>query len=338
MATMKEVAAEAGVSLGTVSNVLNNHPSVTEENRKKVLEAVQRLKYRPNITARTLKTKASKSLGLLIPDITNPFYPEVARGAEDVAKRYGYSLFLCNNDRSIEKEREYINILIEKNVDGMILVKPSISSDEIQEIRKQCAVVLVDMYDAEIPGCDIINVDDRGGTLKAMDLLYESGHRRIAFISGLLESKSSRCRQEAYVEFLTRRHIPVDERLIKRGSYDWFSGYKCTTELLRGVDPPTAIFAANDLMALGAMKAARERQLVIPHQLSLVGFDDVDMASLCTPQLTTVRQPKYELGTMGAEALVEQMLAIEKKAAHQPETVVLDTDLIIRESVGYAKR
>ncbi|MDF2926519.1 MAG: transcriptional regulator, LacI family [Paenibacillaceae bacterium] len=338
MTTMKEVAAAAGVSLGTVSNVLNHHPSVTEENRRKVQEAVQRLKYRPNVAARTLKTKTSKSLGLIIPDITNPFYPELARGAEDAAKQFGYSLFLCNNDRSAEKEREYINILVEKKVDGIILVKPGIGAEEILDIRGQCAAVLVDVHGAELPECDIINVDDRGGALKAMELLYGLGHRRIALISGELEAMSSRTRQQAYLEFLGSHGIPVDDRLVKRGSYDWHSGYKCAVELLRNPDPPTAIFAANDLMALGAMKAVRERQLSVPGDFSLVGFDDVDMASLCAPPLTTVRQPKYEIGVLGVETLIRQIAAAEKKEAHQPGTVVLDTELILRESTGYARQ
>ena len=317
MGTMKDIAKEAGVSLGTVSNVMNGVETVSDENRKKVLETVKRLKYRPNSIARSLKTKTSKSLGLIIPDISNPYYPELARGAEDAAKRSGYSIFLCNNDRNVNKEREYVHVLVEKNIDGIILVKPKISCEEILEIQEKCHVVLVDMNDEVVPGCDIINVDDYGGTIKAMKNLYEFGHKQIAFISGLMESKSSKCRLEAYINFLKEHQLTVDEELIKQGSYDWYSGYKCTVELLKSMKPPTAIFAANDLMAIGAMKAVRERQMDIPYDISIVGYDDIDISSLCTPQLTTVRQPKYEIGMLSVETLVKRINAGIKKEVYQ---------------------
>ncbi|HEY5585823.1 MAG TPA: LacI family DNA-binding transcriptional regulator [Ruminiclostridium sp.] len=337
MGTMKDIAKEAGVSLGTVSNVLNGVQTVSEENRKKVLDTVKRHNYRPNSAARTLKTKISKSLGLIIPDITNPYYPELARGAEDAAKRCGYSVFLCNNDRNVEKEREYVNVLIEKNIDGIILVKPKLSCEEILEIQGKCHVVLVDMNDEVVPGCDIINVDDYAGTIKAMTVLHEFGHKRIAFISGMMESKSSKCRQEAYITFLKDHDISVNETYIKRGSYDWYSGYKCTVELLKSTKLPTAIFASNDLMAIGAMKAVRERQMDIPYDISVIGYDDIDIASLCTPQLTTIRQPKYEIGVLGVETLIKRINAGVKNENYETKTVTLDTQMIIRETVGKAK-
>ena len=196
MITIKEVANEAGVSVGTVSNVINNIPSVNYDYRQKVLDAIKKLNYIPNVAARTLKTSISKSIGLMIPDITNPYYPEIARGAEDSAKKYGYTVFLCNNDRSAFKEKDYIKALIEKNIDGIILVKPNISVAEIEELKSRCNLVIVDMGDDSIPDCDVINLDDYGGTMQAMQLLYENGHTRIAFISGLLECKGGQRRQK----------------------------------------------------------------------------------------------------------------------------------------------
>lgn len=337
MATMKDVAKAAGVSLGTVSNVLNNVPTVTEENRQKVLKAIKELKFIPNTAARTLKTKTSKSIGLVIPDITNPFYPELARGVEDAAKKAGLTVFLCNNDRNIQKEREYIRVLIEKNVDGIILVKPNIQAGEIDEIREKCEVVLVDINNIDDKEYDVVNVDDYQGTLNGLNILYEYGHKRIGFITGLLESQSSRYRYEAYIDFLKEKGLEYDEALVKKGSYDWYSGYKAGSELLRLLDAPTAIFASNDLMAIGVLKAARERRLNVPYDLSVMGCDDIDMASLCTPQLTTVRQPKYEIGTASVELLLNRLNSTDKNRSRKGKQIELKTEVIMRESVGYAK-
>lgn len=337
MATMKDVAREAGVSLGTVSNVLNNVPTVSEENRAKVIEAIEKLKYRPNTAARTLKTKISKSVGLIIPDINNPYYPELARGAEDAARKAGFTVFLCNNDRDLHKEREYIEVLADKNVDGIILVKTKISQSEIDNIQEKCSVVLVDIDDNIKPEYDIVNVDDYEGALKAMNLLYEYGHRRIAFISGIMDFQSSRLKYEAYTQFLHEKGFHVDETLIKNGSFDWYSGYISTVELLRQMNPPTAIFASNDLMAIGAMKAIKERRLNIPFDISVIGYDDIAMASLCTPQLTTIRMPKYEIGVASVEMLVRKIGVQNKEAEDMGNLVMLKTDVMFRESVGYAK-
>ncbi len=337
MVTMREVAKEAGVSLGTVSNVLNNVSTVNEENREKVLAAVKKLKYRPNTAARILKTNISHSIGLVIPDITNPYYPELARGVEDAARKYGYTIFLCNNDRDGEKEREYIEVLLEKNVDGIILVKPKVSPEEIEELQERCNVVLVDADDITDYKCELVNVDDYGGAISAMNLLYEYGHKRIAFISGLLESRSSICRQTAYLEFLKEKGLEVDNSLIKKGQYDWYSGYQCTVELLKNLEPPTAIFAANDLMAIGAIKAARERRLNIPFDISVIGYDDIDIAPLCTPQLTTIRQPKYETGTVSVESLMGSMRLSAEERQKCRKVITLETKIILRESVGYVR-
>ena len=338
MTTIEEVAKEAGVSRGTVSNVLNNYPSVSEENREKVLKAINKLKYTPNRAARMLKTKISKSIGLVIPNISNPFYPELARGVEDAGRKAGYSVFLCNSDRDIAKEREYMRILIEKNVDGIILVKPGITAEEIDEVGRECRIVLVDTDEELSQRYDVINVDDYGGVSEVMNLLYDYGHERIAFIYGQLQSNSSRRRLAAYKDFFARKNVTADSDLIKEGSYDWYSGYSRTVELLRKVDPPTAVFAANDLMAIGAVKAIRERRMNIPLDISVVGYDDIDLAALYSPQLTTVRQPKYEMGVMSIEALLRRLGPDGKSDAGEGSIATLKTNVVLRETVGYARR
>ena len=337
MPTMKDVAKEAGVSLGTVSNVLNNCMSVTKENKAKVDAAIKRLGYRPNSAARTLKTNASQSIGLIIPDINNPFYPEVSRGAEDVAMKNGYTLLLCNSDRNVEKERRYIDFLIEKKTDGIILVKPHISKAEIIEIQNHCHIVLVDAPDEGDMLCDCIDVDDFLGSMAAMNILCEHGHKRIAFIGGY-ESKSGNSRHEAYVRCLKDNRIEIDYALIKKGAYDWHSGYTCMIELLRIPDMPTAVFAANDLMAIGAIKAIREKGLTVPRDISVFGYDDINMANLCQPALTTVRQPKYEIGSISAEMLILDRIipsaSGEKKGFRN---VILKPEILYRESVAICK-
>ena len=337
MATMKDVAKEAGLSLGTVSNVINNLSTVTEENRMKVMEAIKKLKYRPNIAARTLKTNTSKSIGLIIPDITNPFYPELARGVEDAAREFGYTVFLCNNDRDAIKERQYSDAFVEKNVDGIILVKSSLTYSVLNEIAEKCKIVLID-YSGENPQFDSIDVDDYKGAIQAMTFLHQNSHQRIAFIGGVPDSKSSKSRMQAYVNFLNEKKLKIDDLLIKEGRFDWQSGYNAALELLNLPIPPTAIFAANDLMAIGAIKAIRERHLQVPYDISVIGYDDIGMAALCTPELTTIRQPKYEMGTLSVEmlikrvenAIVEETVKIIKK--------VMDTTLIVRESVGSTEK
>lgn len=336
MPTMKDVAREAGVSLGTVSNVFNGLSTVSQKNRKKVLDAVEKLKFIPNTAARSLKTNSSKSFGLSIPSIGNPFYPELARGVEDAANASGYSVFLCNNDRELSKEKSYIRALLEKNVDGIILVKPKITKEEMAGIREKCSVVVLDVDSALHKREDVINVDNFNGVIGAMELLYAHQHRRIAFIAGNLESKSSLDRLDAYTHFLEQKNLPMDPSLIKSGDFDWQSGYRAALEALRAPNPPTAIFAANDLMAIGAMKAIREMRLHIPEDISVIGFDDIDMAALCTPQLTTVRQPKYELGLRSVEMLIKRLNARGQEETQEGEHLLLPTEIMVRESVGAA--
>lgn len=336
MPTMKDVAKRAGVSLGTVSNALNGRASVSEENRKKVMDAVETLNYRPNFIARNLKTNTTKSLGLVIPDISNPYYPELARGVEDTARKFGYSVLLCNNDRSQSKEREYVRILLEKKMDGIILVKPRLEAEEIAETQKLCPLVLVDAdYDLRM-NIDSIDVDDENAILDALALLYDYHHRRIAFIRGLSDSKSSRKRQEAYRRFLKDKNLPYNEDLVVSGDYNWISGYNCTVELLRGIRPPTAIIAANDLMAIGAMKAVYERGLRIPDDISVLGYDDIEMASVSMPPLTTVRQPKYEIGALSVETMLKRLESKNDFTRQPRQALELKTNIILRGSVGYA--
>ena len=332
MSTMKDVAREAGVSLGTVSNVLNNKPTVLAENRRKVMSAVKRLEFRSNLTARALKTKSSSDIGLIIPNINNPFYPELARGVEDAANSAGFTVLLCNVDRDVSKERDYINSLITKNVSGIILVKRQISLEEIDQVKQHMAVVLVDSATPPHSYYNVINVDDRDGVNRALAYLYDNGHRKIAFVKGLDDSLSSHDRFRAYTDFFRAKKMFVNKQFICEGAYSWNSGYEMSRRLLALSDPPTAILAANDLMAIGCMKAAQEMGLNVPGDVSVVGFDNLDITNLCSPPLTTINQPKYEIGMKSVELLLRCLQGGNGAAT---EKVILPTTFVKRESVGY---
>lgn len=333
MVTIKDVAREAGVSTGTVSNVLNGKENVKTVNREKVQRAMRKLGFHYNMAASFLRTKTSKNIGLIIPSITNPYYPELARGVADSARMASLTVFLCNDDRDAGKERRYVDELLSKGVDGIILVKPQLSWDELRELNDRTALVLVDVDEDAGPEYNVINVSDEQGVIQGMSLLTQYGHRRIAFISGLLEAYSSKCRIQAYRRFLADQNIEYREEYVVNGTYDWRSGYSAARQLVQLKEPPTAIFASNDLMAIGAMKAVLERGMRVPENISIMGFDNIEMSNLFTPALTTIHQPKYEIGIESLNLLLESMNQENRKEGKKS---VLETKLIFRDSVGYA--
>ena len=330
---MKDVARLSGVSLGTVSNVLNGNPAVSAENRGKVLDAINKLNYTPNFAARALKTNKSKTIGLVIPDINNPFYPEFARGAEDAAQACGYALFLCNSDRNIEKERGYITALSEKMVDGIILFKTHLPVNELEVLCSSMKVVLADYGRNSRLNCGIIKIDDYKGVYSAFEYLWQKKHRRIAMIAGRLDSQSAKDRVRSYRDFIAARKIKIPPEFIQAGNYDRQSGYDCAAALLEIKNPPTSIFAANDLMALGAIQAAGEIGFKTPRDISIIGFDDIEMAAFSVPALTTVRQPKYEMGQYSTQALIRRIENPDSGIGKQT-IKILETQLMERQSAG----
>ena len=334
MTTIKDVAREAGVSLGTVSNVLNGRESVKPENREKVLKAIKKLRFHYNMTASALRTKTTKNIGLIIPTIINPYYPELARGVEDEARKAGFTVFLCNSDRQKEKEKVYINALLSKGVDGIILIKPQMERSELLELGQQTALVIQDCEVNEDDGLLEVNVNDYVGIVQGMNLLFRYGHSRIAFLGGLMESHSSRRRMKAYEDCLESRKIQYRQDYVSLGDYSTNSGFNMMKKLLKTSPLPTAVIASNDMMAMGAMKAIQEKGLQIPADISVIGYDDIEMGKLCTPALTTIHQPKYEVG-VAAFRLLKQTILGEDIPPEQKH-IVMETRMVQRESVGYA--
>ncbi|ABY95668.1 MULTISPECIES: LacI family DNA-binding transcriptional regulator [Thermoanaerobacter] len=326
--TIKDIAKLANVSITTVSRVINNKTEgVSEETRNRILQLVKELGYQPNAIARGLVTKKTKTVGLIIPDISNPFFPDIARGVEDSAHIYGYNVFLCNTDDNLEKESEYINALKEKYVDGIIFTSSSIPKHEhITDLIKSGIPVVI--MDRRIDSEDIYGVflDNYEGGYIATKYLIDLGHKRIGCITGPLYISNAIERLEGYKRALVDNEIEVDNRLIFEGDYKINSGIIGAEKLLE--HEVTAIFASNDLMAYGAYKAIRSYGYKIPDDISVVGFDDIQLSQILEPQLTTIRQPAYDMGLAAARMLIK---LVEGKKLKK-KIINFRPQLIIRQS------
>ena len=333
MATIRDVAREAGVSIGTVSNVLNGLASVTEGNRQKVLHAVEKLGFKKSYAASLLRAKTSRSVGLVIPDITNPFYPEIARGVEDMASASGYTLVLCNFDRSRGKEEAALEVLLAQDIAGIILVKTCLSHERLAAIRRRCALVLMDAPPG-IADCDCVNVDDDEGIRGAVHQICVMGHTRLGFVGGRTDSYSSQRRVTTFTETMQSLSIPIHEGYLVRGDYSMESGRRAVEQMMSLPQPPTVILCANDMMAIGVLLRAIEMGFRIPKDLSIVGYDDSQVVKYVRPELTTVWHPKYEFGQMGAEFLLRRIKARQEGSKLSWQTVRMSTKFIRRETLA----
>ncbi len=328
IATIKDVAKTAGVSTTTVSHVINKTRFVSEKLRERVNQAITELNYQPYGLARSLRKKQSGAIGIVIPDNANPFFAEVVRGVEDTCFDNGYSVFLCNSDGEPTKERNYLNLLVEKGVDGLVLVSTGDDREAMRLLEnREIPKVIVDR---EISGLhmDSVLVNNKQGGYDAAKHLMELGHRNIGCITGPSNVTPSGLRIKGFRKALEESGLRLDERMVVTGDFKSEGGREGFKKLMRGAVVPTAIFACNDMMAIGALNAARELGVTVPERVSLVGFDDIALASLVIPNLTTVAQPKYELGETGAELLLKRIDDRER-----PETgIVLETRLIKRDT------
>lgn len=328
--TIKDIARKAGVSYATVSRALNNRPEVNEKTRREIQKLAEEMGYKPNALARSLVTRESKTLGLIIPDITNPFFPEVARGAEEAAAQAGYSIFLCNTNWEEEKERKYLALLEEKRVDGIILASVINDEQQMMEYLADSAVPLI-MINRVLKNIQAhyVVIDNVRGACLVMEHLIENGHRDIAFVGGLSHVEATRERLQGYKMMLGAYDLPVRPELIRLGSFKRESGYSNALELLKLSPRPTAIFAANDILALGVLQAAADMNLRVPGDLAVVGFDDIPFASYAEVSLTTVAQPKYAMGEMAAKILIEE---IKEGPSREKKKIILQPELVVRRS------
>ena len=333
MATMKDVAQRAGVSPSTVSHVINETRFVSQQLRDRVLRAMRELNYQPSAVARSLRTKRTQVVALVIPDITNPYFPEVARGVQDVAEENEYSVILCNTDRMRGRELRFLKALRGQRVDGLILNPSEVTSGDLQDLQDaQIPVVLIGSQ-IDHPNLDVVMVDNVQGAYDAVSHLFDLGHRRIGLIGGLRASSSGEQRFQGYIRALTDLGLPIDKEIITEERFTREGGYESMNCLLALQSPPTAVFASSDVMAIGALMAIQEKGLQVPDDVSLVGFDDIAEASTTTPKLTTIYQPKYQAGQVAAQLLFDR---IEGAPPGERQKVVLSHQLVIRDSTARA--
>ena len=330
MVTIKDVAREAGVSLGTASQALRDSPAVRDATRRRVRAVATLLRYQPSALARGLVTRRTHSVGLLISDITNPFFIRAVRAVEDAAQENGYNVILCNTDEDPAKETQYLRVLMEKRVDGIILATTAGSLPAVRDVRwRRIPLVL---FDRELPqvAADTVKVDSvRGGRL-ATEHLLQLGHRRIAIIHGPVVRSTGAERLEGYLLAMRTAGLRPDPALIREGNFKQDSGRDLARQLLDLAPPPTALFCTNNLMTVGALQTLGERGIRIPQDLSLVGYDDMEWWTLTHPPLTTVGQPVYELGREAMRLLLAQIAGPRRRA----QRVVLKPELLRRASCG----
>ncbi len=332
--TIREVAQRARVSVGTVSNVLSESGKVRPELRKRVEAAMLELDYSPNQIARSLKTRTTKTLGTIVSDITNPFFPQLIRGAEDAALRRGYLLITLNTDDHVERERRALALLRARKVDGVLLVMAPGQGEATHIANARNDGTAVVCLDRMPPGVEVdsVSVDNRRGARMCMNHLFSRGHRRIGMLSGSPGLHTAHERLQGYLEVLREAGEPEVAALIRHGDFRLDSGYRLAKEMLLESEPPTAIFAANAMMGFGALKAIHELGLRCPEDVSLAVFDDIPFGDVIQPRLTVVAQPAYEMGYRGAELLIDRIEGREQSPG--PIRLELSPELIVRDSTA----
>lgn len=332
VATISDVAKRAGVSPVTVSRVINNAANVSPATRENVRRAIKDLGYVPSGVAQSLRSKRTRSLALLVPDITNVFWTTVARGVEDTAQGRGYSVLLCNTDESTAKQQRYLEVVISQRVDGVIIAPCDAEVQNLAGLRqRQTPTVIIDR---RVRGWEVDTVrgDSLGGARALVGHLLELGHRRIAVISGPPTTSTAQDRLAGYCLALVEAGLGLDPALVKRGEFRSTSGRRLTHELLAIEPRPTAIFAANNAIAIGVLEALQERGLRTPHDVALVSFDDLPDTSRLFPFLTVIVQPAYDIGLHAAQLLLDRL---EGGPDPPPRHVELPARLLIRRSCGY---
>jgi LacI family transcriptional regulator len=323
--TIGDVARVAEVSKTTVSHVLSGKRPVATATRGRVEEAIRALGYRPDGLARSLRTRRTHMVALMIPDITNPYYPLLARGLED-GMDGGYRTFICNTDGDRAREAEFLEEIVDRRADGIVLDSFSIGAGGIESVvPDRVSVMRIGTTVVDEPGFDTVHADDEAGAFEATRHLVARGHSRIAMIQGPPGAGGNR--NAGYLRALDESGAPLDPDLVASGEWTRSGGAAAAGALLDLPRPPTAIFCANDLMALGALDAARARRVPVPRDLALVGFDDIESAAMVSPPLTTVSNPAYETGILAGVLLRERMTGQYRGA---PRTVTLPCRLIER--------
>lgn len=329
--TSKKIAQLAGVSQPTVSRVINAHPRVREETRQRVLGVIDSLGYAPNITARSLVTRRSYTIGLVVSNIVNPFYPEFIDAVNLIAAENGLSVLLCNPPQGHAREQAELRALVEQQVGGIIITSVMRHSPHVVELlHRGYPIVLVNRYLADVKS-DAVLIDNYAGAALAVNHLLRLGHRRIAYVRGIFDTTTNWDRERGYRDTLSRAGISVDEALVLPGDYAWAGAYQAGVRFLALNQRPTAALCADDLTAFGFMDALYDANLAVPQDCAVIGFDDVRTASYRTIALTTVRQPVRAMAAQAMRLLLERM---GDDGLREPRQIVFPAELIVRRTCG----
>jgi DNA-binding LacI/PurR family transcriptional regulator len=331
-ATMADIAHRAGVSKSTVSHVINGTRFVSAETARRVQQAIEELDYRPSMVARGLASERTGTVGLLISDVGNPFYHQVIRGVEDVALQNDTSVFLFNASYDLDRSLKYIRSMIDRQVDGVMFMSSRLTMQLIDELsRHQVPALILDWEEAQVEGMATIAFDFERGIREAVEHLIGLGHRRFAHVGGPPDLWTARVRQRLFVDALGERGVDPESVLIVEGNLGIDGGREALPAIVQAASRPTAVFAANDLTALGLVWEARKHGVRIPEDLSVVGLDDIEPAGQITPPLTTIALPRYQMGALAMRTLLDLIRAEQSGGVMRH---IMPTRLVVRESTG----
>lgn len=326
MATIQDVAQKAGVSVATVSRVINKHNKVSVKARLKVEQAIDELNYEPNALGRNLRNAESRLLLVLLPSISNPFYTEIIKGIENTAIAKGYNILLCETDSNPEREKIYFNMLRNRLADGIILMDPTVNKDNLYALAAKHPIVRCSEFDEEgqIP---YVTIDNELAAYQAVKHLIKLGNKKIALINSDETYLYARERRGGYEKALQEYGIPLQKQWIyNTEKIDFESGQQAMRTLLHQAERPTAVFAVSDVLAIGALKEIHLNRLRVPEDIAIIGFDKISFSNMTYPTLTTIAQPMYRMGCISAEMI------IDKIKGEKVESLLLDHELIIRGS------
>lgn len=328
MANIQQVAKQAGVSVATVSRVLNGQNTVSAKTRLKVEEAIKKLNYEPSLLGRNLRTSESRLLLILIPNISNPFYLEIIKGIEQVAISQNYNILLCETDSNPERENIYFDLVRKKMADGIISMDPAVNVETLKKLAEDYAIIQCSEYQ-ECSGIPYVTIDNEEASYRAVKHLIQIGHKKIALMNSDEKYLFARQRKMGYKRALEENGITLqNEYIILTQHLGFENGQQAMKKILNLHDRPTAVFAVSDLLAIGALKEINASGLHVPNDIAVVGFDKIDFSNMTNPTLTTIAQPMHKMGTVAARML------IEKIKGEEVESIILDHELVIRESTS----
>jgi LacI family transcriptional regulator len=332
--TIRDVARLADVSIATVSAVINGKGGVSDKLVLRVQEAMATLDYHPNHVARSLKVRQTNTVGMVIPDVTNPFYTDVMRGVEDEARRNNYSVIICNANEDPELERRQLSTLFSRRVDGVLLAPTDSHAAQDRLTRRRFPLVFFDRIPTDFSGAAVVTDNVEASRLAARHLIG-LGHERIAIIAGRLNLSNGLERLEGFRQALQEAHLPLREGCLRFGDFRLETGYQCGMELMQLPNPPTAVFCCNNKMTLGLMRSLGELHIPCPERISVLGFDDFDWAANFSPRLTTVAQPTYQMGKIAVELLLNKLRARKGTLGNSEDKIVtLKSELHVRDSTA----